>query len=119
MHTCFLTHKPLFAIFLPGKSKFLSLIAANSGKFKNPAGIESKYFSTSPEGAASYAKQTYQRGGALYEGPYTIVETKIPTSTIKPDMTVSVDRGISTVVVPSNKLPSLAPGRPLNYSPIP
>ena len=101
------------------KQAELDDIAASSGKFKNPAGIESKYFSKSPEGAASYAKQTYQRGGALYEGPYTIVETKIPTSSIKPDMTVSVDRGISTVVVPSNKLPSLAPGRPLNYSPIP
>ena len=96
-------------------------LAARSGTFRNLPGIESKYFSTSAEGAASYARQTYLRGGVMYEGPYTIVETEIPESAMTPGMIppFGVDRGISTVVVPTEKLPLLSPGEPLNYAPVP
>lgn len=96
-------------------------LAAHSGAFRNPPGAEVKYFSTEAQGAASYARQTYQRGGLLYEGPYSIVETRIPTSSITPEMVppFGVDRGISTVVVPTEQLPLLSPARPLNYTPLP
>lgn len=96
-------------------------LAVHCGTFRNPPGIETKYFSTSAEGAASYARQTYQRGGALYEGPYTIVETEIPVSTVTPELIppFGVDRGISTVVVPTEKLPLLSPAQPLHDTPVP
>jgi hypothetical protein len=92
-------------------------ITANSGAFRNPPGVEVKYFSTSPEGAASYARQTF--GTGLYEGPYTVVGTQIPSSMITPEMTVTVDRGISTVVVPTQTLPALEPARIFNFTPLP
>jgi len=96
-------------------------LSARSGAFRNPPGTEVKYFATSPEGAASYARQTFQRGGALYEGPYTIVESEIATSAVTPEMVVlgGVDRGIGTIVVPTEGLPLLKPATPLNYTPIP
>jgi hypothetical protein len=73
------------------------------------------------EGAASYARQTYQPGGVVYEGPSTIVETEMPESAMTPEMMppFGVDRGISTVVVPTEKLPLLSPAEPLNYAPVP
>ncbi|MGX4688717.1 putative T7SS-secreted protein [Streptomyces sp. JNUCC 63] len=40
-------------------------------RFKNPPGIESKYFSSTPEGAALYAKSVY--GTLPQEGPYWLV----------------------------------------------
>ena len=85
--------------------------------FTNPRGIENKYFSTTAEGASSYGKQASKAFG---DGPYTIIKTEIPTSSITPNMRVSngVDGGIPTVVVPTNKLSGLKP-QPLNYSPIP
>ena len=109
---------PLFRAVSPAE---LDDLTANSWGFRNPPGIEVKYFSTDAEGAASYARQTYQRGGLLYEGPYTVVETRIPTSSITPEMIppFGVDRGISTVVVPTEQLPLLTPARPLNFTPLP
>ena len=76
-----------------------------TGKFSNPPGIEVKYFSTTPEGAQSYAAQATRAFG---DGPYKIVETSIPESAITPDMQVVVDRGIPTVVVPTEVLPQLS-----------
>lgn len=76
-----------------------------SGAFTNPAGIETKYFSTSLEGAQSYASQASRAFG---DGPFSIVQTSIPTSSITPDMVVSVDRGIQTVVVPTADLTKLS-----------
>lgn len=95
----------------------LQNLVARSGAFWNPIGIEAKYFSTSAEGAASFARQAF--GTGLYQGPYTIVETKIPTNLITPGMRVSVDKGISTVVVPTEILPALSPARALNFTPLP
>jgi hypothetical protein len=89
---------------------------AATGTFNNPLGIESKYFSTTAEGASSYAQQTV--GTGLYQGPYSIVQTSIPTSLISPVMQVSVDGGISTVVVPTELLPSLSPANPLSFMPL-
>lgn len=72
--------------------------------FRNPSGIESKYFSTSAEGAASYARQAAHAFG---EGPFTIIETSIASNLITRQMRVTVDRGVSTVVLPTRLLPSL------------
>ena len=85
-------------------------------EFENPYGIESKYFSTNPEGAASYAKQAYQAFG---DGPFTLVKTGIPTNLITEEMLVYVDRGISTVVVPTELLSSLVTPEVLNVTPLP
>jgi len=74
--------------------------------FSNPPGIEVKYFSTTLEGAQSYASQATAAYG---EGPFTIVNTSIPTSSITPEMMVIVDRGIPTIVVPTELLPTLSP----------
>jgi RHS repeat-associated protein len=72
--------------------------------FSNPAGIESKYFSTSLEGAQSYASKATSAYG---DGPFGFVQTSIPTSSITPQMSVQVDRGIQTVVVPTGQLSGL------------
>ena len=73
--------------------------------FSNPAGIESKYFSTSLEGAQSYASKATSAYG---DGPFSFVQTSIPTSSITPQMSVQVDRGIQTVVVPTGQLSGLS-----------
>jgi len=73
--------------------------------FSNPAGIESKYFSTSLSGAQSYASQA---ASAFGDGPFSFVRTGIPTSSITPQMSVQVDRGIQTIVVPTGQLNSLS-----------
>jgi RHS repeat-associated protein len=91
----------------------LADLNVNSGKFRNPAGIETKYFSTTEEGAACYARQAYRAGEPIYEGPYTIVETEIPSAAISAEMRVTVDRGVNTIVVPSGSLPLLSPARAL------
>ncbi len=105
---------PLFRAVNPAE---LSDIGANAGAFRNLGSAEGKYFSTTAEGAASYARQTF--GTALYEGPYTIVQTAIPSSSVTPLMGATVDRGISTIVVPNNLLPTLTPGRGLPFTPLP
>jgi len=45
----------------------LADIAAMKGILRNPMGIETKYFSLTTEGAATYARQTL--GTGLYQGP--------------------------------------------------
>ena len=74
------------------------------GTFTNPPGIESKYFSTTLSGAQSYAAQAE---AAFGDEPYSFVQTSIPNSQITPEMVVSVDGGIDTVVVPTGVLPTL------------
>ena len=92
---------PLFrAVTTPELESIQSLNA-----FSNPAGIEVKYFSTSLEGAQSYASQATSAFG---DGPFSFVQTSIPTSSITPEMSVTVDRGIQTIVVPTGKLPGLS-----------
>ena len=94
----------------------LSDIIANGGAFRNLGSGEGKYFSTTLEGAASYARQTI--GTGLYEGPYTIIQSTIPSSSLSPVMGASVDGGIPAVVVPNSLLPSLSPGSIIPYIPI-
>ncbi|MFD5317724.1 DUF6531 domain-containing protein [Streptomyces sp. NPDC127098] len=48
---------------------------ARTRTFQNPAGIEVKYFSTTPEAAAAYARTMY--GRFPDEGPYTLVRSTI------------------------------------------
>lgn len=75
-----------------------------------------KYFSTSAQGAASYARQAAQ---AFSDGPFTIVETSIADSLIAPTMRATVDRGIQTIVVGTEDLGALAPARVWSYTPLP
>jgi RHS repeat-associated protein len=56
-------------------------ITSSGGRFRNPPGIEVKYFSRTAAGAISYAQQTF--GTGLYEGPYTLVGTQIPSNLIE------------------------------------
>ncbi|MBI2739224.1 MAG: RHS repeat-associated core domain-containing protein [Rhodospirillales bacterium] len=88
---------------------------AASGGFRNLGQASGKYFSTTAEGAGSYARQTF--GTGLYEGPYTVVQTSIPSRLISADMRATVDRGISTVVVPDVMLRHLTMAKSLNYTP--
>ncbi|WP_327074589.1 hypothetical protein OG196_33325 [Kitasatospora purpeofusca] len=47
----------------------------NTRRFENMWGIETKYFSSTPEGAAAYAKAAYAK--LPDEGPYTLVRAVI------------------------------------------
>ena len=87
--------------------------------FRNPFGIESKYFSTVAEGAAREAKLLAGFSGT---GPFTLVETSIPRSvlpTLPPGSILSVDRGLSTVVLGSEHLPFLSPPNVWTHIPLP
>jgi hypothetical protein len=80
--------------------------------FANPEGIEVKYFSATLAGAQRYAAMA---AGAFGDGPYTIVQTGLPGSLVTPEMTTVVDRGIPTVIVPTEQLPILT--RPIVLGP--
>lgn len=86
------------------------------GAFRNPFGIENKYFAITAEGAASYAQQAHKAFG---DGPFTMIETTTPTHSITPDMRVAVDRGLSTVIVPTQQLSELSPPQVFSYTPLP
>ncbi|WP_156820189.1 hypothetical protein [Synechococcus sp. PCC 7336] len=82
----------------------------DSQAFRNvPAMGQGKFFSTTEEGAASFARQDFNASlrNEPSPSPFTIVETSIPEPLINADMISSVDRGIPTVVVPQNILPFL------------
>lgn len=110
---------PIVPLYRAVNPTELNNLEENGGAFVNLPSNEVKYFSETPQGAASYAQQTCQAGGTLYQGPYTIVQTNIPTNLVSPIMRASPDRGIPTIVVPTELLPELAPASPLNYSPLP
>ena len=82
----------------------LADIAATGG-FRNLAGLESKYFSSTLEGAQKYADMAAKAFGDVM----TIVKTRIPTSWITNTMRVEVDGGVPAVVVPTARLPGLKP----------
>jgi hypothetical protein len=92
-------------------------LARRAWVFRNPPGVEVKYFSETAEGAASYAQHTF--GTGLYEGPYTIVSTEIASHLITPLMRATTDRGILTVVVPTDLLLRLTSAHPLPFTPLP
>src|SRR5262249_9479525 len=53
---------------------------ATRGLFRNPLGIESKYFASTAEEATQEAQMLSRLTGA---GPYTIVETSLPSSVFR------------------------------------
>lgn len=83
------------------------------GIFRNLGSAEGKYFSTTAEGAASYAKQAVKGFG---DPPYTLIRTDVPNNLLPRALTV--DRNVPAVVLPNNVLPTLKP-QVLNYFPIP
>ena len=86
------------------------------GEFDNPYGTENKYFSTSAEGAAQYARMSKNAFGW---GPYTTVETSVDPATLDSMNMIGVDSGIPTVVIPTSMLPGLTPPVIWSYSAIP
>ncbi|EOE4638715.1 RHS repeat-associated core domain-containing protein [Providencia stuartii] len=84
--------------------------------FNNPAGIETKYFTTSGEKASEYGKKAVLGFG---DEPYTIVKTSVPKNLISdPKFYAEVDGGIPAYVLPSDILAGLKPNV-LNHSPLP
>lgn len=86
-----------------------------TGQFINRGSAMGKYFSTSPQGVASYARQAVS---ALGDEPYAMVSTRISSGSITPIMRATVDGGISSVVVPNSMLSDLVPSIH-NYMPVP
>ncbi|MEU9879362.1 DUF6531 domain-containing protein [Streptomyces phaeochromogenes] len=89
--------------------------------FQNPRGIEVKYFSSTPEGAAAYARQMYSR--MPDEGPYTMVR-----STIRQDAIPEISRiehladaggNIEALAIPTEVLEQMGRIRILPSMPIP
>ena len=91
----------LFRAVRPAELKDITVKRA----FRNPEGIETKYFSATREGAEQYAEMADR---AFADGPYAIVETSMPKSQITPAMKAVVEAGIPTVVVPTDKLNELS-----------
>lgn len=87
----------------------------STGQFINRGSALGKYFSTTPEGAASYAKQAVSAFG---DEPYSMVSTEISSNSISPIMRASVDGGISSVTVPDSMLSDLNPTIH-NWMPVP
>ena len=89
------------------------------GGFRNIAGIEVKYFSTNAEGAAREAKLLSKMPGI---GPFTIVETSIDKGVLRAlpkGNALTVDGGVSTIVIPTDTLPTLQKPKILSSMPIP
>ncbi|MFD5803155.1 DUF6531 domain-containing protein [Streptomyces sp. NPDC127020] len=87
--------------------------------FQNPRGIETKYFSTTAEAAASYAREMYSR--FPNEGPYTLVR-----STVHRDVVPDISRvdlveagGIEALALPTEVLEQMGRIRILPGMPIP
>ena len=80
------------------------------------SGLEVKYFSSTPQGAASYARQAVKGFG---DAPYTLVETQIPRSALPADVLLQVDRSVPAVVLPNTHLPLLGPARVWPFMPLP
>ena len=97
-----------------GNSELGDIISRQA--FRNLRGFEGKYFSETAEGAASFAKQSHKTFG---NGPFTTIKTTIPKNAINSSMKTTADRGIPTVVIPTNKLPQLSKPQVLDISPIP
>jgi hypothetical protein len=83
-----------------------------TGTLRNPIGVETKYFASSPQGAASYANQAVTAFG---DAPYDFVRTEIATSSLNPENFVQVDRGIETIVLTTEQLKNLSPPEILTY----
>ena len=85
------------------------------GVFRNLGAAEGKYFSTTAEGAASYAKQAFY---GFKDPPYALIRTEVPTRVLQQLSIQVVDRGVPAVVIPNQALPGLMP-QILSYFPLP
>lgn len=86
---------------------------SSTNAFTNPAGIETKYFSTTLAGASSFA----QRAGTAFGEVYTIVQTSMPASGLSTADQLTVDGGIPTLTLPTSSLPILGTPQVLGYIP--
>jgi len=75
-----------------------------TGQFINRGSAEGKYFTSSMNDAANYARQAVNAFG---DPPYTIIKTQGPNNLLP--IPVNVDGGIPAFVLPNNTLPSLTP----------
>jgi len=98
-----------------GDHKIRLRVIAASKVFRNPLGIENKYFSTTAEGSASYGKQAFGKFGDT--SPYTIIQTSAPTRLI-PEI-IPVDGGIPAVTISTQNLSLLGTPKILSYTSIP
>jgi RHS repeat-associated protein len=80
------------------------------------SGLEVKYFSATPEGAAAYARQAVRGFG---DAPYTLVDTQVPRSALPADVLLQVDRNVPAVVLPNTHLPLLRPANVWPFMPVP
>ena len=87
-----------------------------SGRFvRGRSSIEGKYFTTTAQGAASYAKQAFYGFG---DEAYTLVRTEV-SSRIFSELDIhTVDTNVPAVIIAEEVLPMLTP-EILNYFPIP
>ncbi|MFE7957824.1 RHS repeat-associated core domain-containing protein [Streptomyces sp. NPDC057413] len=99
-------------------SKELDQIAATR-TFRNPDGIEVKYFSTNAEGAAAYARQMF--GKFPHEGPYTLVRSTIHVDHIPEISRVDLVEagGIEALALPTEALEKMGRIRILPGMPVP
>ena len=86
-----------------------------TGVFRNLGAAEGKYFSTTAEEAASYAKQAFY---GFKDPPYTLIRTEVSTSVLEQLSIQVVDRGVPAVVVPNQVLSGLMP-QIVSYFPLP
>ena len=75
-----------------------------TGQLINRGSAGGKYFTSSAEDAATYAKKAVN---AFKDPPYTIIKAKVPTASLPTP--VSVDGGIPAYVIPNEALPGLTP----------
>ena len=94
----------------------LKVIQSTGRVPKSLNGLEVKYFSATPEGAASYARQAVRGFG---DAPYTLVETRIARSSLPTNVLHQVDRNVPAVVLPNTHLPMLGPANVWPYIPLP
>ena len=74
---------------------------------RNLGSAEGKYFTTSADAAASYARQAVH---GLGDPPYTLIQTRVPNSILEGLIPASVDvGGIPAWVVPNDRLRGLVP----------
>lgn len=92
----------------------LADIQANN-VFRNLGSAEGKYFTTSAQQAAYYAKQAVHSFG---DEPYTLVKAQVPRSIFEGLTPASVDRGIQAWVIPGASLKGIIP-QVQNWMPIP
>ena len=77
-----------------------------TGTFRNLGYAEGKYFTTSIEGASSYAKQAVK---GLGDPPYTLIKTRTSNNIFDGVSPALVDRGIPAWVIPDQRLEGLIP----------